>query len=356
MAFFIGYLVIESLGFALELLVVHPAAPFKSLSLGLLMATSLLTAPCLWLAIRETVSGQRSRLSDLPFGHWVVIAVGALMTVPLMFSAHSGTEWVGPPESARAWHFDFIHHAMIGCMVIFAVQVPFYLWKSRRLLMAQRQGGEMVGLAQRAWLHLPLFIVGTTWIMGMARTVQCASQAPAGLNLLFALADVGMTVGAMFVIIQRASGGELLADAEAQPEINAAPVLPVINTEPKYAKSRLEDDRRERIRSKLKSALETEGQGEDSMISLSSLSRSLNEKPHYVSQVINQDLGTNFYELVNRHRITRAQQRLRAEPDRTVLEIALAVGFNSKSTFNTAFRRYTGTTPTRFRASDAGPS
>ncbi|MCC5023725.1 MAG: AraC family transcriptional regulator [Candidatus Synoicihabitans palmerolidicus] len=117
----------------------------------------------------------------------------------------------------------------------------------------------------------------------------------------------------------------------------------------KYSKSSLDVARRARILRNLETVLVTEGQCEDSMISLQSLSRSLKEKPHYVSQVINQDLGTNFYELVNRYLITRAQQLLIAAPNDTVLEIALTVGFNSKSTFNTAFRRYTGTTPTAFR-------
>jgi AraC-like DNA-binding protein len=85
------------------------------------------------------------------------------------------------------------------------------------------------------------------------------------------------------------------------------------------------------------------------LLSLRSLSRQIGEKTHYVSQVINQDLGTNYYELVNRRRIQRAQELLIASPEQTVLEIALSVGFNSKSTFNTAFRRLTGMTPTDFR-------
>jgi len=84
------------------------------------------------------------------------------------------------------------------------------------------------------------------------------------------------------------------------------------------------------------------------MLNLRSLSRLLNEKAHYVSQVINQDLGANFYELVNRTRIERAQRLLVEAPERTVLEIALSVGYNSKSTFNTAFRRQTGVTPTEY--------
>ena len=76
---------------------------------------------------------------------------------------------------------------------------------------------------------------------------------------------------------------------------------------------------------------------------------------HYVSQVINQDLGSNFYELVNQRRIERAMQLLMEPPNRTILEIALSVGYNSKSTFNTAFRRQTGVTPTEYRAKATRP-
>ncbi|HUG09689.1 MAG TPA: helix-turn-helix domain-containing protein, partial [Opitutaceae bacterium] len=87
-----------------------------------------------------------------------------------------------------------------------------------------------------------------------------------------------------------------------------------------------------------------------SLLNLRSLSRAIGEKAHYVSQVINRDLNSNFYELVNRHRIAQAKQLLADEAGQTVLEIALAVGFNSKSTFNTAFRRHAGMTPSEFRA------
>jgi AraC-like DNA-binding protein len=118
----------------------------------------------------------------------------------------------------------------------------------------------------------------------------------------------------------------------------------------KYARSRLDAGTRERIVRKLEAALATKTLCCDSLLNLRSLSRSINEKAHYVSQVINQDLNVNFYELVNRHRIEQAKGLLARAPDQTVLEIALAVGFNSKSTFNTAFRQNTGMTPREYRA------
>jgi len=54
---------------------------------------------------------------------------------------------------------------------------------------------------------------------------------------------------------------------------------------------------------------------------------------------------------VNRQRIQSAMEALRRNPQCAALEIALQVGFNSKSTFNAAFRLHAGTTPSGFRRS-----
>ena len=80
----------------------------------------------------------------------------------------------------------------------------------------------------------------------------------------------------------------------------------------------------------------------DTRVTLRALCESLKENPHYVSQVINQDLATNFYDLIKKHRVEDAMTALVTEPDKSVLDIALAVGFNSKSTFNAAFRQHAG--------------
>jgi AraC-like DNA-binding protein len=79
--------------------------------------------------------------------------------------------------------------------------------------------------------------------------------------------------------------------------------------------------------------------------------------PEYlVSAVINRRLGGSFWEYVNRLRVEAARERL-ADPDdaRTVLDIAYACGFTSKSTFNAAFKRQVGQTPSGYRGSMPAP-
>ena len=393
-AWFMTFLAIETLGFAFELLMVHPDTPLKALWLGLRMTISLLVAPCLWLAVRETVEGVRPRLSALSRGHWAAIVAGVVLLFPLVETAHLGFDYPDPHRVVSQLHSRVIHGTMLLCIAIFAVQVPYYLWQCRRLLLIG------AGRSTLKWLQLPLVVVLTTWALGLLRTVHCATHAPKGLSLLFALTDVGVTVGAMYSIIRRlslqereqAAGVLKLVDvreenapASAAVLVTTAPITlcPVaepnqVTTPPafssekptpvapfessalppggrtaapetKYARSKLNTATRERIKRKLENAMTTGKLCQDSLLNLRSLSRHISEKAHYVSQVINQDMHLSFYALVNYHRITQAKKLLIDAPGQTVLKIALAVGFNSKSTFNTAFRQNTGITPSEYR-------
>jgi AraC-like DNA-binding protein len=75
-----------------------------------------------------------------------------------------------------------------------------------------------------------------------------------------------------------------------------------------------------------------------------------------LSEVINNTLKQNFYDYINEYRI-RAAQKLLSEREskfKTVLEVLYEVGYNSKSSFNNAFKKYTGMTPTEFKKLSAG--
>jgi AraC-like DNA-binding protein len=322
--FFSAYLVIQSAAFAFELLIAHPMTPFKALWLGLLMSSSLLVAPCLWLAFRESIDGAKPVLAELSRGHWLAIVIGIMLTLPLMLSAHSGTDFSNPDQPG--WlPSRFIHTTMLLCIGIFAVQVPVYLLRCRRILLAHLQGRG------RHWAQLPLAIVFTTWALAILRTADTAFlKWPPLFSVVVAVVSVGVTVGAFYLLLREFSTPELRAQE-------------------RYAKSQLGDAIRKRIVRKLEAAVGEGALYRRSDLTLRALSEALNENPHYVSQVISQELDTSFYELVNRYRIEHAKRLLVEAPEETVLSIAMDVGFNSKSAFHAAFRRYTGATPSHFR-------
>jgi len=121
----------------------------------------------------------------------------------------------------------------------------------------------------------------------------------------------------------------------------------------KYQKSSLSDDDKEVILQKISREMKMNGYFTNNLASLSGLSKLLNESSHHVSQVINEKLGMNFFELLASYRVEYAQKLIREDKDikLTVEELADLVGYNSKSSFNIAFKKYTSKTPSEYRKS-----
>jgi len=89
----------------------------------------------------------------------------------------------------------------------------------------------------------------------------------------------------------------------------------------------------------------------DANLSVEQLARQLGVAPRELSRAINQGLGKNFFEFVSDYRIAEARRRLQAaEASTTILQVMYDSGFNSKSVFNTAFKKATGMTPSAYRA------
>jgi AraC-like DNA-binding protein len=70
-----------------------------------------------------------------------------------------------------------------------------------------------------------------------------------------------------------------------------------------------------------------------------------------LSILINHHINQHFFDFVNEYRIKKAMTILKnpAKKDRTVLQILYEVGFNSKSSFHTSFKKHTNQTPIEFR-------
>jgi AraC-like DNA-binding protein len=86
-------------------------------------------------------------------------------------------------------------------------------------------------------------------------------------------------------------------------------------------------------------------------LTLGQLAAQLSIRPKILSQLINEKLQQNFFDFINRYRIEEAGRLLINPADKkiTILEVLYEVGFNSKSSFNTLFKKYTGLTPSEFK-------
>ncbi len=86
-------------------------------------------------------------------------------------------------------------------------------------------------------------------------------------------------------------------------------------------------------------------------ISLAKLAAEIRSTPHVVSQVINEKFGKSFFEWIGEYRIVESKVLLKQHPNYKIEEIANRVGYSSKSSFNTAFKKITGMTPSQYRQS-----
>lgn len=91
-----------------------------------------------------------------------------------------------------------------------------------------------------------------------------------------------------------------------------------------------------------------EGLFRENTLTLRTIAETCGTTTHQASAAINLCTGSNFYDWVNGYRIEAACKALNETPQ-SVSEICYEVGFNSKSTFNTAFRKQLGCTPTEYR-------
>ncbi len=86
-------------------------------------------------------------------------------------------------------------------------------------------------------------------------------------------------------------------------------------------------------------------------LTLEKLATQLKMQPRILSHLINRHFECNFFEFINSYRVDESK-RLLTDPSnegRNMLDIMYDVGFNSKATFNTLFKKKVGMTPTEFR-------
>ena len=124
-----------------------------------------------------------------------------------------------------------------------------------------------------------------------------------------------------------------------------------ISNKDKYDKSALTDIHKQELFDELILLLEEEKYYLEKEINLTKISKLLETNNLYLSQVINQKTNFNFNNLINFYRINEARKLLADSKYLyySIEGIAMEIGFKSKSTFNSAFKKFTGVTPSFFR-------
>jgi len=121
----------------------------------------------------------------------------------------------------------------------------------------------------------------------------------------------------------------------------------------KYSGSRLKESEARLYLEKLNNYMATEKPYLNPDLNLPQLAKEVNIPSYYLSQIINENMGRNFFDFINRQRIVDVKSKItNPQYDNfSILGIAFESGFNSKSAFNRVFKNITGLTPSEYKKS-----
>lgn len=119
----------------------------------------------------------------------------------------------------------------------------------------------------------------------------------------------------------------------------------------RYENSNLQESQKDKFIEKLVAYMQTKKPYQESDLTLATLANQVNIPAHYLSQVINERMKCTFLDFVNGYRVEEAKRMLvdNKYENYTIMAVAYEAGFNSKTTFYSAFKKHMGMTPSVFK-------
>ncbi|QDW19087.1 AraC family transcriptional regulator [Flavobacterium sp. KBS0721] len=117
----------------------------------------------------------------------------------------------------------------------------------------------------------------------------------------------------------------------------------------KYSGKRIDSTEAAILSEKLENIMNAKSLYKNPNLSLQDVSQEMNISTHQLSQFLNNNLNKNFTSFVNEFRIKEACKIITSNDKLTLESVGYDVGFNSKSTFFSAFKKHTGTTPLNYQ-------
>lgn len=122
-----------------------------------------------------------------------------------------------------------------------------------------------------------------------------------------------------------------------------------LRTPGKYADKRIGDTEASQLEQQLRQLMQGDKVYRDPNITMPDVAKRMNLLPHRLSQLLNDNIQQSFPAFINEYRIASAKELIVSQSQFSLEAIGYECGFNSKSTFFAAFKKYTGTTPAKFK-------
>jgi len=283
---------------------------------------TFLIGPSLFLYLKDTFqeeySGKEAAL------HYLVPAVSGLLTLPVLLS-NFGIQTGVPPDVFRIGSSPVL---LTGHLLFYTILI----WNTTR-------NDWQVDANIKVWTSVVArgMLLYTLAFLSYFVLVGCSFFNPQWDYAISFVMALGILAVAYMGLVQRRV-------FRSEPIGNFLPVQ-------KYRSSSLTEGASASIKTRLERLLNEEQVFRENELRLTDLAAYLDIGHHQLSQVINEQYGVNFFELINRYRVEHVK-RLLADPAYsrlTIIQIAYEAGFNNKVSFNRYFKKEIGLTPSAYR-------
>ena len=350
----VSHLVLATILSVFGLLILRPVVeaflPSLELFALLIMLPALLAVgPLIWLYIESLTTQTPWKLTPKHTKHFLLVLAGAICAlltgllpdetkVPLLTAGDiQGNAYVGGLM------------LMVFLLIIgWTLQSGYYLWRIvTKLTLYRKQLKEQFANNEDRelhWISAMVIFLGIAWLIAVASVLF---ENLTDINLADRVTGALLILGSVWVFslfgLRQSPGfaGRYLVENNSQKRESD-------NGPDKYQRSALSDEQATRIAAKIDALMKEQQLYLDPQISLRKLSGALGTSPNYVSQTLNETLGCSFFDYINKWRIEAALPLVLANK-KSVLDIAMAVGFNARSSFYTAFKQHVGMTPGEYR-------
>ncbi|GHF94767.1 helix-turn-helix domain-containing protein [Thalassotalea marina] len=349
---------------ALNPIIASMAPNWYALYTALAFPALFMLCPSLWFYVEGLTADTKWQLQKKQAWHFILVAPALIISVMiLMLPKETHTAIFIDDTEVSGWFVSLILVSMLIMMLLWLSQCVYTLIKIvRRLSHYRKRLKDLFSNNENKelkWINWLLFIAVCTWIISLITVFSSSlldqflfngtTEALFSLILIWSLIHFGMQQQPALVTdeISPKVKNELIETLDNNKNEQSKASKTALPTK-KYQRSALSKEQSKRIADKINTVMQSEHLYLDASLSLHKLAQHLDISPNYISQTLNQTLTTNFFDFVNQWRIEAAKPKILAN-EATILDIALDVGFNARSSFYKAFKQVTGQTPSDFR-------
>lgn len=271
--------------------------------------------------------------------HLIPFLVANLLFVPRFYAVDMDSKIDFIANRHDMIELKFIHWLLHFQIIFYFTAVFLLLRKAKKLYLENNSGGN---LNSYNWLFQLTSVLTVIYLIVIMKNIFKFSDYPYVSDWI----KIGIQVLQPFIICwylyKALNDPGLFRNIDSKMKLVSDLILEEKKIEPETLNEDLV---------KLKKYMADEKPFLDPALTIQDISKAMNVPVRELSVLINHQLGQHFYDFVNTYRIEYAMEILKDQSKSkvTVLEILYEVGFNSKSSFNTAFKKHTGNTPTDYR-------